>query len=252
MNGGLGAVCSEFYVSSRLFLKLEMSLERDTVLHFFDRLRREFPGLSKLRRRDDGCLLLEEEETEESDSRRWIRLDPSCMRFGHIAPADTEEVRRYGELILTQAPYHLSFSDIDYDHLELIYAFDLEYRGNHDQLVAETFSGDRAANGFLFGEQATHIIDVQPYFGIALTPQCDLQAYVEVKSRTTTYEVRSGSFETQPISVMFTVRKYWGVDRPASAVDALRALFDTADELATDTIVPTFVNPLAAAIASRS
>lgn len=269
------SVCDDFYVSSRLFLKLDMSLERETILHFFDRIRKAYPGLRKLRRRDDlhsdfagmqtgpgsECLVLEEEAPERGP-RRWIRLDRSSLRFGHFGPPDTDDVRRFGELIMTQAPHHLSFSDIDFDHLEVIYGFDLEYRGNHDQVVAETLLGDGAqartpsgASGlddFLFGDHASHVIDVQPYFGIALTPDCDLQAYVEVKSRTTTYEVRSFNFEGEPISVYLTTRKYWGLDEPASLVDALRQLFDAAEELAADKIVPNFVNPLATAIASRS
>lgn len=252
MSDALGAVCNDFYINSRLFLKLDMALERETVLHFFDRLRKQYPCLSKLRRRGDRCVLLEEEdEGDKGGSHRWIRLDPRSLRFGHYSPEDTDQVRRFGDLVFTQAPYHLSFSDIDFDHLELVYGFDLEYCGNHDQLVAETFWGEQMGTGFLFGPGAAHIIDAQPYFGIALSPKCDLQAYVEVKSRTTTYEVRNDSYESQPISVLFTMRKYWGVEKPLTLADALGTLFDTADELATETIVPTFVNPLAAAIASR-
>ena len=246
----LGAVCDEFYVSSRLFLKLEMPLERDTVLHFFDRIRQAYPGLRKLRRREDDSLVLEEDAPEHR-SRRWVRLDRTSLRFGHSAPRDTDEVRRFGESILEQAPYHLSFSEIDFDHLEVIYGFDLEYRGNHDQLVAETLLGEHAGCGFLFGDNAAHVIDAQPYFGIALSPECDLQAYVEVKSRTTTYEVRNAVFDTEPISVFLTARKYWGVQSPTSLVDAMDQLFDVAEELTTEKIVPNFVNPLAAAIASR-
>ena len=252
MSDALGALCDEFYITSRLFLKLEMGLERDTVLHFFDRIRKEYPGLKKLRRRDGDCLVLEEEETDERGSRRWLRLDRTSLRFGQFAPLDVDDVRRFGKLILTQAPYHLSFSDIDFDHLEVIYGFDLEYRGNHDQLVAETILGEHSATGFLFGEDSAHIIDVQPYYGISLSPECDLQAYVEVKSRTTTFEVRNGNFENEPISVYLTARKYWGVESPASLVDAMGRLFDIADELADATVVPNLVNPLAAAIASRS
>ena len=250
MSTGFGAVCDEFYVNCRLFLKLDMSLERETVLHFFDRIRKEYPGLKKLRRRDRKCLVLEEEPGE-SGSRRWIRLDAESLRFGMFAPPDLDDVRRFGDVILTQAPYHLTFNDLDYDHLELIYGFDLEYCGNHDQLVAETFWADQAAAGFLLGDSVAHVIDAQPYFGVALTPECDLQAYVEVKSRTTTYEVRSDSYEGEPISVFLTARKFWGVTEPVSLVDALHTLFDVADELATDKVVPNFVNPLAAAIASR-
>jgi len=250
MNDGLGAVCDDFYVSARLFLKLEMKLERETVLHFLDRIRKEYPGLQKLRRRDGDCLVLEEEANQHG-SRRWIRLDTGSLRFGHFTPPDTDDVRRFGELILNQAPYHLSFSDIDFDHLELIYGFDLEYRGNHDRLVAETLLGEHAASGFLFADEAAHVIDAQPYYGIALSPECDLQAFIEVKSRTTTFEVRSDNFESEPISVFLTTRKYWGVEHP-SLVDALGTLFDVAEELATDKVVPNLVNPLAVAIASRS
>ena len=249
----LSAVCDEFYVSSRLFLKLEMTLERETVLHFFDRIRKEYPGLRKLRRRDNDCLVLEEEATKEG-SRRWLRLDRNSLRFGHYSPNDTDDVRRFGDLILTQAPYHLSFSDIDFDHLEVVYGFDLEYQGNHDQLVAETLLGEHhAMTGFLFDDSTAHVIDTQPYFGIALTPGCDLQAYVEAKSRTTTFEVRNETFENQPISVFLTTRQYWGLEgAPLSLTDSLKTLFDVAEELATDKVVPNFVNPLASAIASRS
>jgi len=73
-----------------------------------------------------------------------------------------------------------------------------------------------------------------------------------VKSRTSTFEVRSGNFEGEPISVFLTLRKYWGMNGTSSPADVLPSLFDTADELATEKVVPSFVNPLAAAIASRS
>lgn len=251
MNGGLGAVCDEFYVNNRLFLKLDLKLERETILHFFDRLRKEYPLLRKLRRRDDGCLLLEE-ETPEQTGKRWLRVDRTSLRFGQFGPEDPDDVRRFGELILTQAPFHLSFSDLDYDHLEVVYGFDLEYCGNHDQLVAETLWGEHAGTSLLFGDEAVHIIDAQPYYGISLSPKCDLQAYVEIKSRTTTYEVRSGSYESQPISVLLTTRKYWGLEEPVAPAETLNKLYEIADELATDKLVPNFVNPLAAAIASRS
>jgi hypothetical protein len=181
-----------------------------------------------------------------------VRIESDCLRFGHFAPPEVDAARKFGHLVLTQAPYYLTFSDLDYDHLELVYGFDLEYRGNHDQLVAETLHGEGLASALLGAPQAKHVIDAQPYFGIALTPECDLQAYVEVKSRTSTFEVRGQSYESQPISVFLTIRKYWGVEVPPSLDAALATLFDIADELAAERIVPSFVNPLAAAIASRS
>jgi hypothetical protein len=250
MSDTLGAVCDEFYVSSRLFLKLQMNLERETVLHFFDRIRREYPNLRKLRHRDNGSLLLEE-DPDENGSRRWVRLDPDSLRLGHVVPPDLSDVRRFSSLVMSQAPFHLTFSDIDYDHLELIYGFDLEFRGNHDQIVAETLFGEGSTMGQLLDRFGGQVIDAQPYFGVALNESCDLQAYVEIKSRTTTYEIRTGQYDAQPLSIFLTIRKYWGMDIPESPEVVLRELYDAADEFATEHVVPEFVNPLAAAIANR-
>lgn len=251
MNDGIGAVCDEFTANSRLYLKLELSPQREALLHFFDRLRREYPRLNKMRRRDEGGVLLEE-AADEQGSRRTVRVDPRSLRIAAHVPSSIEDFRQFCEFVFSQAPYHLTFSELDYDYLEVVYGFDLHYRGNHDQLVAETLLGEHSGAGFLFGERAAHIIDAQPYFGIALTPECDLQAYVEVRSRTTTFEVRGDGYMPQPISVLLSVRKYWGVSPPNSLADGLNSLYEIANELATYKVVPHFVNPLAAAIASRS
>ena len=32
------AICDEFYITARLFLKLELNPSRETILHFFDRI----------------------------------------------------------------------------------------------------------------------------------------------------------------------------------------------------------------------
>ncbi|RJP41689.1 MAG: hypothetical protein C4547_01280 [Phycisphaerales bacterium] len=251
MSAHLGAICDEFYVSTRLFLKLDMALERETVLHFFDRLRRDFPDLCRFRRREDGCLLLEGDRDAES-GRRWIRLDGSSLRMGHTSPTDVDEVRKFTALVLEQAPFHLTFSELDYDHMDVVYGFDLDYRGNHDLLLADTIWRDHPLSSFLMADRAVRVIDAQPYLGIALRPECDLQAYLEVKSRTHTFEVRSDEFEKQAISVFLTARQYWGVNGSASLVEVAGALFDVCDELAAEQVVPSVVNPLAAAIASRS
>lgn len=247
MDPKLGAMCDEFSVTTRLFLKLDMKLERETVLHFFDRIRKEFPDLSEFRRRDDDSLLLESDRALPG-GRRWLRLDPGSLRFGAHAPPDPDAVRRFAEVILEQAPYHLTFNDLDFDHLDVVYAFELDYPGNHDQLLADTLWRDHPLGGFLASAHAQHVLDAQPYLGVSLTPDCDLQAYVEVKSRTNTFEIRSGEYEPQPISIYLTLRQYWGVTPLGTLAAAQHRLQDVADELASEFVVPRMVNPLAAAI----
>ncbi len=253
MKLSLGAACDDFYTSSRLFLKLDLSLERETVLHFFDRVRKEFPSMRRLRRREDGALVLEENDPEARDTepRRWLRLEPGTMRFGFFAPPSAADYRHFARVLLENAPCHLTLSDLDIDYLEIVYGFDLEYSGNHDRLVAETLFADHPFAAILLGEEARHTVDCQPCFGIAVNANCDTQAYVELKSRTTTYEVRTGEFDAQLLSVYLTVRRYWGFREPDELPVAYEELATLAEDVATRRVVPIIVNPLAHAIASR-
>jgi hypothetical protein len=244
-------MADEAYASTRLFLKLDLPLERNTVLHFFEQIRKAFPSMRRFHRRDNGTLVLEE-AARTGPSRRWVRLDPGSLRFGHYAPQADDDIRRLGDVVLEQAPYHLTLSEIDFNHMETLYGFDLEFRGNHDQLLAEVFWSEHPLGGLLGAEGVRHVIDAQPYLGVSLTPQCDLQAYFEVKSRTGTYEVRTEEYESQSISVLLTVRKYWGYGGAQDLVGAYHEMLDAADSLAEEKAKPLLINPLAHAIASRS
>ncbi len=253
MKASLGAHCDEFYTSSRLYLKLDLSLERETILHFFDRIRREFPTLTRLRRREDGSLILEEGGFDGRDGqpRRWMRLEPGAIRFGYFSPASSEDYRSFARCILENAPHHLTLSELDLDYLELVYGFDLVYAGNHDRLVAETLYTDHPFAAFLLGNEAVHTVDCQPSFGITLNGSCDTQAYLEVKSRTTTFEVRTGEFDDQLLSVYLTIRRYWTPGDQAELPKLYAELASIGEDLAARRIVPLVVNPLAHAIASR-
>jgi len=251
MSFAFGAQCDDFHIATRLFLKLELALQRETVLHFFDSVKREFPAMSKLRRREDGALLLEEDEAE-NGARRWLRLDDDAVRLGHYNPQRPEEAYQLGQVVLKMAPYHLTLSDLDYDHLEVVIGFDLEYRGNHDQLVADTLYADSPLAGLLAHESVLHTIDAQPFLGIAVSENCDTQVYLEIKSRTSTFEIRTQQFEPQPLSVFLTLRRYWGFGDGDSLLAAHTDLTHRAEEWAAEKIIPLVVNPLALAIASRS
>lgn len=250
MSLSFGTHCDDFHLASRLFLKLDLSPERETVLHFFDSVRREFPAMKRMRRREDTGLVLEEDEIDHP-TRRWLRIDESSIRMGQHNPTTMADAERLGATILKMAPYHLTLGELDYDHLEVVLGFDLEYRGNHDQLIAETFFADSPIAGLLGHEDVYQTIDAQPFLGIALNEECDTQAYLEIKSRTSTFEVRTGGFDPQPLTVFLTLRRFWGVRGGESLQDVHQGLLSTAFEWAEGRIVPLVVQPLAQAIASR-
>ena len=112
MSIAFGAQCDDFHIVTRLFLKLDLALQRETILLFFDSVKREFPTMRKLRRREDGALMLEEDESEER-SRRWLRLDESAIRLGYHNPQSPEDAGRLGQVVLKMAPYHLTLGDLD-------------------------------------------------------------------------------------------------------------------------------------------
>jgi hypothetical protein len=244
-----GVFCDEFYVNTRLYLKLDLDPSRETLLHFMEQIRRAFPRMSRLRRRDDGGLVLDEANREGQD-RRFVRIDASALRFGNFHPSDADAVSGFANMILRQAPHHLSLSELDYDYMEVAFGFDLEYRGNHDELVAETLFSDHPLLCALTSEEE-HVIDCQPFFGVKLTDDCEKQIYLEVKGRTSTYEIRTGEYESTALSVYLTARRYWGFAADSDLMSVHRDLLMTGEQYAADCAVPHVVQPLAAAIASR-
>jgi hypothetical protein len=244
-----GALCDEFYVNTRLFFKLDLEPTRDTVLSLFDQIKRRYPRMTRLRRRDDGGVVLDEEPREEG-GRRYVRIDPVALRFGFSGPSNLQSVADFGKAVLVQAPVNLSLSDLDYDYLEVVYGFDLEYRGNHDELVAETLLSEMPLVGALT-RSGERMIDCQPFFGVAIGEDCATQVYLEVKGRTSTFEVRAGEFEPAPISIYLTVRRYWGTGESRDLVAVHRELLSIGESYASERAVPFLVKPLAAAIASQ-
>ena len=102
-----------------------------------------------------------------------------------------------------------------------------------------------------FAGDGQRVIDCQPFVGIALSDDCDLQAFLEIKGRTTTFEVRSGEYEPVPLSARLTLRQYNSGATFENLAAVHRDLLARGEELSAERAVPLVVQPLAAAIASR-
>ena len=53
MTTSYSVICSDFYVNQKLALKLDVPSSRETVLHMFDRVRKELPRMDRFRRYED-------------------------------------------------------------------------------------------------------------------------------------------------------------------------------------------------------
>jgi hypothetical protein len=249
MYNPFSAFCDDFYVNMRLSTQLNLPHSRDTVLHFFERVQKEYPALTRFRKHDNGDLCIE--ENRESDSYRWVTLESKRLLSGHVNPSSIEDSMKIHQLLLQLAPYNLGLSPVEVDYLDVLFGFDLSFRGNHDEVVAEGLL-PQSPLASLLEEPGAKAVDIQPSVTVALSEDCRLQARIDVITRTNSYQVRTGDYSNDVISVYLILRRYWG-DRPKEPMENLFGqMTERAEALCTSYIVPKLLRPISSAIASRS
>ena len=243
------SVCDDFYVNMRLATQLSLPHNRETVLHFFERVQRQFPEMSRFRKYDNGDLSIE--ENRDNDSYRWVTLESRRLCAGHVNPESLDESLKLHGLLLQQAPYELGLSPVEVDYLDILFGFDLSFRGNHDEIIAESLLGESPLN-CLMEEQGAKAVDIQPSITVALSEDCRLQGRIDVVTRTNSYQVRTGDYSNDVISVYLILRRYWG-DRPKDPMEKLLAdMAQRGEELCLNHLIPKVLKPISNVISSRS
>ena len=107
------------------------------------------------------------------------------------------------------APFHLDFNPLDCEALDVLFAFDFMFSGNHDEVVAEALGLNTTLESLL-QMPGSRVINYEPSLMLALDEACRLQCRLSIETRTNAYQIRTGQFPEAPISVYFTVRQYWG------------------------------------------
>jgi hypothetical protein len=256
MATSFGALCTDFYVNQKLSLKMDLPGDRETILHFFDRIRKSIPAMNRFRRYDGELAL---ESSRRDTQYKWLALRRNSIRSGHVNPEAMDDALLFHQLVLEQAPYHLSISPLDVDYLELLYGFDLECKSNHDDVVFNALFEDSPLAALLEppgeGDQREgqgKVLDVQPVFGLQLSDSGDLQAYFEVKTRPKSRRGSSRAYRGEPISLFLTLRKYGPIEKLEDLGDQSRELFEQCDQLAADRLVPHLLQPIARQITSSA
>jgi hypothetical protein len=249
MSNPYAAFCEDFYVNMRLGSQLNLPHNRETLLHLFERIQKAYPAMTRFRKTDGGEFNLEEDRS--SHSYRWMSLETKRLSSGHVNPASVEESLKLHTLLLEMAPAHLGLSSIEIDYLDVLFGFDLGFGGNHDEIIAESLFGESPL-ACLTEVSGSRAVDFQPTVTVALSDDCRLQARIDVVTRTNSYQVRTGDYSDDAISVYLIVRRYWG-DRPKEPMEKLFTdLAHRAEQLCSDYIIPKVLRPISSAIASRS
>lgn len=249
MSHVFNTVCDDFYVNLRVGTQMNLPQQRETLLHFFEQVQKSYPTMTRFRRNDQHEYTLEEDR--ENDAYRWLSIETQRLACGHVNPDSIEEALQLHATVLDHAPYALGLSTVEIDYVDLLFGFDLEYAGNHDEVVAESILAESPLSSLL-EEPGSKAMDYQPTITIALSEDCRLQARVDIVTRTNSYQVRMNQFSHEMISVYLIIRKFSGDGLKQPLPQLLRSLAERAEDLSHRYVIPRVVNPIRAAIVSRS
>ena len=112
MSSPYSAFCEDFYVNMRLGSQMALPHTRETVLHFFERVQKQYPVMTRFRR-NEGEVSLEEERDKEGY--RWLSLETRRLSAGHVNPVSIEQASSLHQFVLELAPYHLGVSPLELD-----------------------------------------------------------------------------------------------------------------------------------------
>lgn len=242
------SLCDDFYINMNLSTEMELPANRETILHFFERLQKTYPTMRNFYCRDRGDFVLEEDK--DRGAYRWCTIEPRRICSGQVNPESIEGAMQQHKLVLEQAPYSLTVSPLDCEALDLLFGFDFTYRGNHNQVVAEALGVSPSLERVMEIPGAT-AINYEPSLTIALDEECRLQCRVSVETRTNAYQVRTGDFPEEQLSVYVTARQYGSLAAERTFADTLGRLEQICHEMLDQHVIEQVLRPLARTIAMK-
>jgi hypothetical protein len=117
-------------------------------------------------------------------------------------------------------------------------------------LVAEALGLNPALERLLEAPHAT-IVNYEPTITLALDDACRMQCRLSLETRTNAYQVRTGDFPEEQLSVYVTARRYGGLPPGTSFVQTLDSLAKVCHDMVENHVADSILRPLARAIEAR-
>jgi hypothetical protein len=239
------SLADDHYVNMNLSTEMDLSSSRDTILHYMEQLQKKYPPMRNFYCRDKGDYVLEEDK--DGGSYRWCSLEQRRINSGYVNPPSIEQALDQHRSCLELAPYVLSLSPLDCEALDVLVGFDFTYCGNQNQLLVEAL-GVAPAFERLAAMPGATFINNEPTLTLALDEDCRVQCRVSVETRTNAYQIRTGEYQQEQLSVYVTARQYGSLDPGATFVDALNDLAAIARDLVENYVADAVLEPLARTI----
>ena len=243
-----GSLADDMYMNVNLATEMELPGHRETVLHFFECVRKKYPTMRKFHARDKRDFVLEEDK--EQGRYRWVAVEPRRFCSGHVNPASIEDALDQHRFLLDLAPALLSMSPLDCEAIDVLFGFDFAFRGNHNSLLAEALGPGPALEG-VGDVPGSKLINYEPSLTIAVDEECRTQVRVSTETRTNAFQVRTGEFAEEQLSVYVTARQYGSLEGGETYVDTVERLAQLAQDVIESCVVEQIFRPLARTIALK-
>jgi hypothetical protein len=242
------SLADDFYINVNLATEMELPAHRETILQYFERVQKHYPSMRKFYCRDKRDYVLEEDKDQ--GRYRWAAVEAKRLCSGQVNPPSFEAALEQHRLVLDLAPAYLSVSPLDCEALDVLFGFDFAFRGNHNALLADALgvgpSFDRV--GDLPGGR---VINFEPSLTIALDEDCRVQVRVSTETRTNAFQVRTGEFNEEQLSVYVTARQYGSLDPKSTYVEALDRLAQLGRDVVDNCVIEQILRPLARTISLK-
>ena len=243
-----GAFSDDYYVNMNLSTELDLPQSRETILHFFEQIQKRYPSMSHFYSRERLEYVLEEDK--EKGDYRWASLESKRVNSGQVNPTSFQEVADQHRLILDMVPYALSISPLDCESLSVMFGFDFTFRGNQNELLAEAL-GLMPAFEKISESLGPSLLGYEPAIQFALDEDCKTQCRVNFETRTSAYQIRSGEYPEEQLSVYLTVRRYESLGANETFVGEFDRLAGLGRELVDSFLIDNILRPLQQTISTR-
>ena len=240
-------VADDFFVNLDLQTTLALPESRETILHFCETVQKEFAEMTSFYQRDTGQYVLEGDR--DGGSYQWMELQAHQLSAGHFNPPDIESAYALHSWLLERVVYFLGISGLDVEALDLLFGFNMDFVGNRDEIVAEALLAGSPLSA-LVSEHPVRTVEFEPNFVVAVSEDCYTQARLSVETRCDSYQIRTGKYSDEPISLYFTIRRYPSAGSVLDLQESFRRQCELAEDMLERVVIPNVAEPIAALILS--
>lgn len=247
--GLFASLSDDFYVNLNLNTEMELPGSRETILHFFERIQKQYSDMTNFYSRDRGEYVLEEDKAK--GHYRWVTVDGRRVCSGHVNPNTVADAMEQHEMVLDQIPFALSISPLDCESLNLMYGFDFNYTGNHNELIAEAL-GVVPAFESLNDRYQERVVAYEPHIQFSVDEDCRTQCRISVETRTSAYHVKTGEFPQEQVSVYVTARRFGSLMPGETFVSTVKELDSICEEVIHGHVADQLLKPIQRTIEIKS